>query len=116
MGAKFIHPIASECPKKPVAIRNTTATMMRRSAGIISQNLSARYDMQRQIWERTFERVKLERANKYATLDFSIRRPYGAEFAASLPPHSSTQDKRARYFAEPSALLRRAFRRSAALR
>src|SRR5207248_8430735 len=35
MGAKFIHPIASECPKKPVAIRNTTATMMRRSAGII---------------------------------------------------------------------------------
>src|SRR3982750_4224285 len=64
MGAKFIHPIESACPKKPVAIRNTTATIMRRSAGIISQNLSARYDMQRQIWERPFQGARLQRSKQ----------------------------------------------------
>jgi hypothetical protein len=42
MGAKFIHPIESACPKKPVTMRNAIATMMRRSAGIISENLSVR--------------------------------------------------------------------------
>src|SRR5690349_6247272 len=46
MGAKFIHPMESEGLKNPVAMRNTTAAIIRRSAGIISQNLSASCDMQ----------------------------------------------------------------------
>jgi hypothetical protein len=49
MGAKFIHPMESACPKNPVAIRNAIAAMMRRSAGIISENLSGRWDMQREL-------------------------------------------------------------------
>ena len=40
-------PMELACPKNPVAIRNAIAAMMRRSAGIISENLSVGQDMQR---------------------------------------------------------------------
>src|SRR5438093_9163041 len=117
MGAKFIHPIESEWPKNVVAIRNTTATMIRRSAGIISQNLSARYDMQSQIWEPAFERVRLQRSEQIRDARLLIPRRYRAPNSRHpLTRHTSAQNERSRYVAAPSALLRRAFRRLAALR